>query len=147
MTATLIEFVHGDYTVSSDPERVDLDTVHHYLANDSYWAQGRSRQVMARALANTPLMIGAYDATGAQVGFARMVSDLATYAWLCDVFVLPPARGVGLGVAMVGAIVEHPDVAGVGLQFLATRDAHDLYARFGYRPIDTPTKFMLRQPV
>jgi len=142
MAVTLIEFVHGDYTVSTDPARVDIETVHRYLSNDSYWAQGRSYDVMARALANTALMIGAYDTAGDQVGFARMVTDLATYAWLCDVFVLPEARSIGLGAAMVGAIVEHPDVADVGLQFLATRDAHDLYARYGYQVIETPKKFM-----
>ena len=91
------------------------------------------------------LVIGAYTGGGAQVGFARMVTDLATWAWLCDVFVLPEHQGNGLGGTMVGTIVEHPDVVDIKWQFLATADAHDLYGRFGYTPLEDPARWMHRR--
>ena len=89
-------------------------------------------------------MVGAYFAEGEQVGFARMVTDLATFAWLADVYVVDEVRGSGLGTAMVQTIVEHPDVASIKRQVLATRDAHGLYARFGYESLSEPDRWMFR---
>jgi GNAT superfamily N-acetyltransferase len=140
----IVEFEHNGYLVSTDRARVDVVEVHRAISEESYWAAGRSFEVQRRAIEHSGLVVGAYTADGGQVGFARMVTDLATWAWLCDVYVLEAHRRGGLGVAMVGAIVEHPDVADVRWQFLATRDAHELYARFGYRALDDPTRWMHR---
>lgn len=144
MTARLVERTHGDYLISTDRARLDLDVIHRYLATESYWARGRPRDTQERAIECSHLVVGAYTADRAQVGFARMVTDLATWAWLCDVFVLPDHQGGGLGTALVETIVEHPDVVDVKQQFLATADAHQLYAKFGYAPLDDPTKWMGR---
>jgi len=146
MPARLIEIRHGDHVISTDPGRVDIDVVHRYLSEDSYWALGRDRAVVSRAITNSNLVVGAYTLGGQQVGFARMVTDLATWGWLCDVFILPEHRGDGLGTAMVAAIVEHPDVADIKWQFLATADAHRLYAKFGFTPLDEPQRWMHRRP-
>lgn len=145
MPARLIEIQHGDILISTDPARVDVGEVHRFLSTESYWAAGRPLEVQRRAIEHSHLVAGAYAPGGAQVGFARMVTDLATWAWLCDVYVLSTHRGGGLGTALVRAIVEHPDVAHVRLQFLATRDAHGLYARFGYTPLDEPERWMHRR--
>ena len=146
MPAQVTEIAHADVLISTDRSRVDVDAVHRFLSNDSYWAQGRPFELQRRAIEHSHLVVGAYLTDGAQVGFARMVTDLATWAWLCDVYVLPGHRGGGLGTAMVRAIVEHPDVSGVRFQFLATADAHELYARFGYTPLDDPARWMHRRP-
>jgi GNAT superfamily N-acetyltransferase len=146
MSARIVETTHGEYVLSTDPAKVDLVEVHRALSEDSYWAQGRPFEVQQRAVEHSALVIGAYTADVAQVGFARMVTDLATWAWLCDVYVLREHQGSGLGTAMVRAIVEHPDVCDIRIQFLATRDAHGLYAKFGYRPLDDPERWMARLP-
>jgi GNAT superfamily N-acetyltransferase len=152
----VLEQQHGPYVLSTDPARVDVAAVHSFLSESSYWARGRPFDVQSAAIANSPLVIGAYhdsgghdsggDGVGRQVGFARMVTDLATFAWLCDVYVLDGHRGGGLGTAMVRLIVEHPAVRAVRLQILATADAHGLYARFGYLPLSEPTRWMARRP-
>lgn len=145
MAVLLVERSHADYVLSTDRARLDLDVIHGYLATVSYWAKGRPRETQRRAIEGSHLVIGAYTQIGFQVGFARMVTDLATWAWLCDVFILPEHQGRGLGTAMVKTIVEHPDVVDVTWQFLATADAHDVYARFGYTPLDDPTRWMHRR--
>jgi GNAT superfamily N-acetyltransferase len=114
------------------------------MSEQSYWAQGRPFDVQRRAIEHSALVVGAYTMAGEQVGFARMVTDLATWAWLCDVYVMPEHRGGGLGTVMVRTIVEHPDVVDVRWQFLATRDAHELYAKFGFRALDDPARWMQR---
>lgn len=144
MAVSLLERTHGSYVLSSDRSKLDLELIHRYLSNDSYWAEGRDRATVERSIEHSLLVMGAYNSDGAQVGFARMVTDLATWAWLCDVFVLPGHQGTGLGVAMVGAIVEHPDVVDIGRQFLATADAHGLYAKFGFEALDDPNRWMIR---
>lgn len=143
MSVALVELDHGPYRISTDPSLVDVEVVHRFLSEESYWARGRVRDVVEQSIAHSPLVVGAYR-DGRQVGFARMVTDLTTFAWLCDVFVLGEARGSGLGVAMVGTIVEHPAVAGIKRQFLATADAHGLYARYGYAPLTEPERWMIR---
>jgi GNAT superfamily N-acetyltransferase len=144
-TAAVMEAAHGPYELSTDPARIDRAVVHRYLCDESYWAAGRPRDVSDRAIENSHLVIGAYAANGAQVGFARMVTDLATWAWLCDVFVLPDHHGAGLGRALVTAIVEHPDVVDVKWQFLATADAHELYEPLGFTALDEPARWMHRR--
>jgi GNAT superfamily N-acetyltransferase len=144
MPAAIVEFEHGAHLISTDPARVDVVEVHRYLSDESYWAAGRPFEVQRRAIEHSHLVIGAYARSGAQIGFGRMVTDLATYAWLADVYVLESARGAGLGTAMVEAIVGHPDVVDVKWQFLATRDAHGLYAKFGYTPLAEPERWMHR---
>jgi GNAT superfamily N-acetyltransferase len=134
----------GDYMVSTDPLRVDVDVVFSYLSGESYWARGRTRELVERSIANSAIVAGAYDRDGAMVGFGRMVSDLATFAWLADVFVLPGHQGHGLGLDLVRTLVEHPDVVDVKRQLLATGDAHELYRRFGYASLDDPTRWMAR---
>ena len=152
MTSDVIERQHGRYLLSTDPARVDIVAVHRFLSESSYWARGRPFDVQATAVANSLLVVGAYlDAgsdRGEQVGFARMVTDLATFAWLADVYVLEAHRGGGLGTAMVRLIVEHPAVGGLPLQLLGTADAHGVYARVGYATVeDEPRRWMVRRPV
>ncbi len=138
-----IEYQHGPYLVSTDRDRVDLDVVHRYLSEESYWARGRSRAVQRRANEMSPLVIGAY-LDDRQVGFARMVTDFAAFGYLCDVFVLPDHQGSGVGTAMVKTIVEHPDVAELQWQLLATDDAHQIYSKVGYTPLVEAEQWMIR---
>lgn len=141
----VVEAQHGPYLISTDPSRVDVREVHRFLSEESYWAAGRPFEVQARAIEHSHLVAGAYDIRGAQVGFARMVTDLATFAYLCDVYVVPAVRGTGLGTALVRTIVEHPEVVELRWQFLATADAHDLYRRFGYTELTEPARWMHRR--
>lgn len=144
MPVRTTETQHGDHLISTDPARIDVVAVHRWLSEQAYWALGRTFETQRRAIEHSALVVGAYSAEGDQIGFARMVTDLATFAWLADVYVIDEARGVGLGTAMVRAIVEHPDVDTIKRQLLATRDAHDLYARFGYEPLSEPDRWMFR---
>ena len=144
MPARIVESSHGEHLISTDPARVDVVAVHRWLSEQAYWALGRTFETQQRAIEHSPLVVGAYTADGGQIGFARMVTDLATFAWLADVYVVEEARGTGLGAAMVEAIVEHPDVVSIKRQLLATADAHDLYARFGYEPLAEPDRWMVR---
>jgi len=127
------------YELSDAPGRLDLDVVHGFLTA-TYWSPGISRELVARAVANS-LCFGLYRA-GAQVGFARFVTDRATFAYLGDVFVLPEHRGRGLASWMVGTALSHPDLAGLRRLLLATRDQHKLYARLGFAPLARPERFM-----
>ena len=131
------EHRHGDYLITDDPARLDLDVIHGYLARESYWAGNIPRETVERSLQNS-LCLGVYAAGGAQVGLARIVTDYATYAWLCDVFVLAAHRGHGLGKALIQAVVSHPRLQNLRRFALATRDAHGLYAQFGFTPPARP---------
>lgn len=135
----------GEYRLSDEPADVDVDVVASYLAEESYWAAGRSRDVVERSIANSAVVISAFAPSGEQIGFARVVSDRATFAWLADVFVLDEHRGRGLGVALVEAAVDHPRVAGVKRHVLATGDGHGLYARFGFESMTEPQNWMIRR--
>lgn len=121
-------------TVSDDPARFDLDRAHGWIGGESYWAQGIPRATFARACANS-VTIGAYAADGAMVGMARVVTDRATFGWLCDVYVDGAARAGGVGKALMAHVRAHPDLQGFRRMHLATRDAHGLYARFGFGPL------------
>jgi GNAT superfamily N-acetyltransferase len=127
--------------ISTDPERIDIDFVHSFL-NTTYWAAGRPRDVVERSIRNS-LCFGVYTG-GRQVGFARVVSDKAVFAYLADVFVVPAFRGRGVGKALVAEIMRHPDVQGLQVFLLRTRDAHGLYARFGFGPAPRPEELMVR---
>ncbi|HEX2222909.1 MAG TPA: GNAT family N-acetyltransferase [Thermoanaerobaculia bacterium] len=128
------------FTISTDPARQDVDAVHAYLTR-SYWAQGVPREVVAESMRHS-LCFGLFDPDGAQVGFARVVTDRATFAYLCDVYVLEEHRGGGLGKWLVGTVVEHPDLRKVRRFLLATRDAHTLYEQYGFTPMQAPERFM-----
>jgi GNAT superfamily N-acetyltransferase len=129
----------GAFTVSTDPARLDLDVVHGYLAR-SYWAEGVPREVVARSIEGA-LCFGLYDGP-AQAGFARVITDGATYAYLADVFVLEPFRGQGLGVWMMECVMAHPALQGLRRWSLVTRDAHELYRRFGFTALAAPERYM-----
>ncbi|HEY3164849.1 MAG TPA: GNAT family N-acetyltransferase [Candidatus Limnocylindrales bacterium] len=128
--------------VSTDPAELDLDWIIAALSERAYWALGRSREVVERSIAGS-LCFGAFDAGGHQVGFARVVTDQATFGWVCDVFVDEPARGRGIGSALVAAIAADERLAGLRL-VLATRDAGDVYARHGFEPLRNPERWMER---
>lgn len=126
--------VPAGYHLSGDKDALQVDVIHDFLANDAYWSPGIPRATVERAIANSRC-VGVYAPDGAQVAFARLITDSATFAYLCDVFVLPPARGLGLAKAMVGYFTSHPELQQLRRWMLVTRDAHDLYAQFGFAPI------------
>ena len=128
------------YEVSDDAARLDRGAVHRYLAEQSYWAQGIPRATLDRAIDHS-LCLGLYEA-GTLAGFARVVTDRATFAYLCDVFVLPSARGRGLGKWLIECVVAHPDLQGLRRFCLMTRDAHGLYERHGFRPLPEPGRYL-----
>jgi GNAT superfamily N-acetyltransferase len=127
------------YLVSTDPERLDVDAVHAYLTR-SYWSEGIPKSIVERAIRGS-LCFGLYKGQ-AQVGFARVITDRATFAYLCDVYVLEAERGQGLAKWLMETLIEHPDLSQLRRFVLATRDAHGLYARYGFTPIARPHIFM-----
>ena len=132
----------GPYTVSDDPSRLDVKAMHAYLKR-AYWSQEIPLEVVERA-ARASLCIGAYEASGAQVGLARFISDYATFAYVCDVYVLEEHRGRGLSKAMMGMASEHPKLQGLRRWTLVTLDAHGLYEQFGFKGIVNQERFMER---
>src|SRR5579862_5380958 len=136
------EWHHLEYTVSTDHSRLDMGCIHEFLSRDAYWSNGIPRDVMELALSNS-LCFGLLSPSGDQAGFCRVVTDRATYGYLADVFVLPEHRGLGLGLWLVQCAVDHPDLAGLRSWQLATRDAHGIYERLGWRAAD-PARWMAR---
>ena len=136
------EWQQGEYTISTDSARLDIRTVHDFISNQSYWGQGRALEVVQRALDNS-LNFGLYHAKH-QVGFARVVTDYATFAWVADVFVLTEHRGRGLSKWLMETILAHPQLQGFRRWVLATKDAQSLYARFGFIPLHRPERWMER---
>ena len=132
-----------DIEISTDPARLDVDLIHRFLSEQSYWARGVPLEVVQRAITNS-IPFGVYLGDE-QVGFARVVTDRATHAWLADVFILDEYRGRGYGKALVAAILAHPELQGFRRWLLATKDAHKLYAQFGFEPLPEPNRFMQRQ--
>jgi GNAT superfamily N-acetyltransferase len=135
---------HRDgFTVSTDPARLDLDAIHAFLST-SYWAEGIPRPLLERAIHNS-LAFGLYAAEGEserQIGFARVITDGATFAYLCDVYVLPEHRGRGLGAWLMEHVMAHPDLQGLRRFSLVTRDAHALYRPLGFTEIASPGRHM-----
>jgi len=130
------------YLISDDPARLDVGAIHAYLQR-SYWAEGIPRETVARSLQHS-LGIGLYDRVGAQVGFARVISDYATFAYLCDVYVLEPHRGRSLSKAALQYITDHPRLQGLRRFQLVTRDAQRLYASYGFAPLTQPERHMAK---
>jgi GNAT superfamily N-acetyltransferase len=135
-----VESSRDGYTISTDPARLDLEIVHTYLANDSYWASSVPMPVLKKAVENS-LCFGVYQADR-QVGFARVISDYATFAYLADVFILEEHRGQGCGKWLVESIMDHPQLQGLRRWMLVTRDAHGLYAQYGFKPLANPDRLM-----
>ncbi|MEU6144861.1 GNAT family N-acetyltransferase [Streptomyces sp. NPDC047081] len=130
------------YEISTDPERLDVGRVHRWLSTDAYWATGRPREKQERAIAGS-LNFGVYDAgSGEQVAYARVVTDHATFAWLCDVYVDRSVRGKNIGTALVGAVRDHLQPLGLRRIMLATADAHGVYAKLGFEPLADPGIWM-----
>jgi GNAT superfamily N-acetyltransferase len=131
------------FVVSTDKDRLDVGRIHEYLSGSAYWALDRPMEVVVRSIEHS-LCFGVYDGPG-QVGFCRVVTDYATFAWLCDVFILPSYRGLGLGKWLIECVVAHPELAGLRLFVLATRDAHELYRRYGdFDGLSAPERWMQR---
>ena len=130
------------YELDDDRDRVDVDAVHRFLSEEAYWVRGRSRETVERLILESARVLAVYAPDGSLAGFARVVSDGSNMAWLGDVFVLAEHRGRGLGVALVHEAVEDPATKDC-FWYLNTRDAHPLYARFGFHPAD-PARTLVR---
>jgi len=135
------EWRRGEHVISTDRARIDLDVVHGFLTT-SYWAKGIPRETVARSIENS-LCYGIYRGAR-QVGFARVISDCATFAYICDVFVIEGERGKGLSKWLMELIVSTPELQGLRRVALATRDAHGLYAQQGFKPFAAPDRWMER---
>jgi len=134
------------YEVSDDPQRFDLARAHRWIATRSYWAEGIPLETFAKSVANS-LVIGAYAPDGAMAAMARVVTDRATFGWVCDVFVDEAHRGAGLGKKIMAFIKAHPDLQGFRRMHLATRDAHGLYRQFGFTDLTKVENWMeIRDP-
>ncbi|GHG61327.1 GNAT family N-acetyltransferase [Streptomyces griseocarneus] len=133
---------HDGYEISTDPGRLDTKLVHHWLSTDAFWAIGRSLETVERSVAAS-VNFGAYDAGGRQAGYARVVTDLATFAWLCDVYVAPEHRGRGVGTLLATAVRDHLAPHRLKRVLLSTLDAHEVYARVGFAPVANPEKLMM----
>ncbi|HEX6565601.1 MAG TPA: GNAT family N-acetyltransferase [Chthoniobacterales bacterium] len=136
--------------ISTELAWLDLELIHYFLSEHSYWARGIPRDVVARSIANS-LCFGVYasgkgalDPGRRQVGFARVTTDRATFAYLADVFILPGHRGQGLSKRLMEAVLAHQDLQGLRRWMLATADAHELYRRFGFAELSQPDRFMQR---
>lgn len=136
------EWRHEEFTISTDRERLDLGMIHSYLSEESYWAVGRPIEVVRRSIDNS-LSFGLYKG-GQQIGFARVVTDYATFAWLADVFILEEFRGRGLAKWLLEVMISHPELQGFRRWVLSTKDAHELYGRFGFTPLLRPDRWMER---
>lgn len=135
----------GDYLISTDRDRLDITAVHKYLSKSSYWAQGRTRHTVATSIDHSLCFGVYYTVDSRQVGFARAVTDQASFAWLCDLFILEPHRGKGLGKWLVETIISHLQVRNVKRIILATSDAHTLYGKYGkFGRLQYPERWMER---
>jgi len=137
---TNYEIRREDFCISTDKKRLDIEVIHHFLANKSYWSKGIPLPVVRKAVSNS-LCFGVFKGDE-QVGFARVVSDYVTFAWLADVFILKECRGIGLSKWMLEVIMSHPDLQVLRRWMLATRDAHGLYAKYGFKPVAHPERLM-----
>ena len=132
------------YEASDDPARLDVDVIHGFLRS-AYWSPGVSRETVEKAIRGS-LPMGLYAPDGSLAGFARAVTDRATFGYLADVFVLPAHRGRGLSRFLVTALLEHPDLSGLRRWMLATADAHGVYEALGFTVLDDPNRWMALQP-
>lgn len=130
----------SDFEISTDPNRLDVDVIYSFLST-SYWSAGIPREVVEKSI-NNSLCFGVYSPEGQQVGFARMITDKATFAYLADVFILEDFRGMGLSKRLMEFIFSYPELQGLRRMMLATRDAHSLYEKYGFTPLTNPDTFM-----
>jgi GNAT superfamily N-acetyltransferase len=128
------------FVITTERSRLNVEFIHHFLSTQAYWALGRSFDVVQRAIENS-LNFGVFDGHQ-QIGFARVVTDFATFAWIADVFIIEQYRGHGLGVWLIEVITSHPQLQGFRRWILATRDAHELYRRFGFNDLANPQRYM-----
>jgi GNAT superfamily N-acetyltransferase len=133
------EYRKARFLISTDRTRLDLDLIHGFLT-ECYWARGIPREIVARSIENS-LCFGVYD-EGKQIGFARVISDCATYAYIGDVFVLESHRGKGIGKWLMECIMRHSSLQNLRRWSLVTEDAHGLYAQFGFTPLRSPERYM-----
>lgn len=139
------EWRQGEFVISTDSARVDVDVVQQFLSEESYWAQNCPRSIVERMIQGS-MTFGIYhEPSGAMVGFARVITDRATFAYLSDVFVLSDWRGKGLSKWLMEVIWSHPDLQGQRRWLLATRDAHGLYEQYGFRRVENPDIWMERR--
>ncbi len=138
------EINDGDLLISDDKARLDRPFIHRFLSQRSYWAKDVPMEVVSRSIEHS-LCFGIYRA-GRQIGFARAVTDFATFAWLADVFIVEEERGSGCGKKLVAAIVAHPGLQRLRRIVLGTRDAHTLYGQYGFTPLKYPERFMEKVP-
>lgn len=138
----IMEYCRNDgYSINNDPSLLDIALITDFLANHTYWGQNRTEEIVRRSVENS-LNFGVYF-EGRQVGFARVITDCATFAWLCDVFILPEHRKSGLGKWLVDCVVNHPDLKPLRRLLLATRDAHELYRKYGgFQPLANVDRWM-----
>ena len=130
-----------NFYTSTDKSRLDVDMIELFLSSRSYWAKGRKRHAIVKSIENS-LCFGVYTEDHRQVGFARVLSDFAVFAWIMDVFILEDFRGRGLGKLLMRAITEHPDLQGLERWGLGTKDAHGLYEQFGFSALTSPERWM-----
>jgi GNAT superfamily N-acetyltransferase len=133
-------FIKKGFTISTDNTKLNFDTIYQYLNDESYWAKGIAAEKLRKAI-NNSLCFGVY-LHHEQVGFARVVTDKATFAYICDVFILSAHRGQGLSKWLIQSITQHPDLSGLRRWSLATLDAHGLYAQFGFKPLSRADRWM-----
>jgi len=134
------EWHKDEFTISTERDRLNVILIHEYLSGQSYWAKGRPMDIVRRSIENS-LPFGLYQGEE-QIGFARVVTDYAAFAWIADVFVLEPWRGRGLSKWMMSVIMGHPQLQRLQRWMLATNDAHQLYRQFGFEEIPEPSRFM-----
>ncbi|MCP4424602.1 MAG: GNAT family N-acetyltransferase [Chloroflexi bacterium] len=138
------EYKRDGFVISTDPTRFDLDVIHAFLANEAYWSPDVPRETVARQMRHA-LCFGLYSGE-AQAGFARVITDFTTFAYLADVFVLRPYRGRGLGKWLTLTILAHPELQGLRKWTLNTQDAHGLYQKFGFKNDPQPENYLLFRP-
>ncbi len=136
------DWVKGDYVISTDQNHLQIEVIHRFLTEDSYWAKTRTREQTEIAIKNS-LCFGVYKGEN-QVGFARVVTDFATFAYLGDVFIINEFRGLGLSKWLMETMIEHPDLQGLRRWILATKDAHTLYEKYGFHELKFPVRWMER---
>jgi GNAT superfamily N-acetyltransferase len=134
------EQTKGEFTISTDRDLLQIEAIHKFLSEESYWAQNRTKEQTATAIKNS-LPFGVYKGEN-QIGFARVVTDYATFAYLGDVYILEEFRGSGLSKWLMETIVDHPDLQGFRRWVLATKDAHTLYEKYGFTPLKHPERWM-----
>ncbi len=137
-----MELSQGEFTINTDKELLDVDAIQRFLAEDSYWARDRTLEQTKTAIENS-ICFGMYH-DGKQIGFARIVSDCATFAYVGDVYVIEEFRGRGLSKWLMETIIAHPDLQGLRRWVLATRDAHSLYEKYGFHSLSYPERWMER---